>query len=99
MDLGPARVGDTICQRVTEHLKATDRLIDTTLAPAALLTDRFGVIGADEAAVELDRLLDYFYRLPRLPKVAEPDVLRRCLAQGVEDSLFGLASGAGMGCA
>ena len=94
VDLGPARVGDTICQRVAEHLKATDRLIDTTLAPAALLTDRFGVIGADESAVELDRLLDYFYRLPRLPKIANPNVLRRCLAQGAQDSLFGLASGA-----
>ncbi|WP_420620771.1 ATP-binding protein [Candidatus Poriferisocius sp.] len=94
VDLGPARVGDTICQRVVDHLKATDRLIDTTLAPAALLTDRFGVIGSDEPVVELDRLLDYFYRLPRLPKIASSDVLRRCLAQGVSASLFGLASGA-----
>ncbi len=94
VDLGPARVGDTICKRVVEHLKATDRLIDTALAPAALLTERFGVIGSGESAVELDRLLDYFYRLPRLPKIANPDVLRRCLAQGVGASLFGLASGA-----
>ena len=94
VDLGPARVTDTITERVIDHLTATDRLLRTSLAPAALLTDRFGVIGADNDAVELDKLLGYFYRLPRLPKLAGPDVLRNCLARGVADGIFGLASGA-----
>jgi len=94
VDLGPARVTDTITGRVIDHLTATDRLLSTSLAPAALLTDRFGVIGPDNDAVELDKLLGYFYRLPRLPKLAGPEVLRACLARGVADSIFGLASGA-----
>lgn len=94
VDLGPARVGETIPGRVIHHLKASDRLLDSTLAPAALLTDRFGVFGAGEDIVELESLLGFFYRLPRLPKLADPDVLRRCLAQGVASSILGLASGA-----
>lgn len=93
VDLGPARATATIPGRILEHLKSTDRLLDTTLAPAALLTDRFGVIGAADQAVELDRLLGYFFRLPRLPKLADSDVLRRCLIQGVANGTFGLASG------
>jgi len=94
VDLGPARVNETITGRVIDHLTATDRLLRTSLAPAALLTDRFGVIGPDNDAVELDKLLGYFYRLPRLPKLAGPEVLRDCLARGVADGIFGLASGA-----
>lgn len=93
IDLGPAKVNDTIPGRVLEHLRSTDRLLDTVLAPAALLTDRFGVLAADENAVEVERLLGFFYRLPRLPKLASPDVLRACLAQGVQSGTFGLASG------
>jgi hypothetical protein len=94
VDLGPARVTDTITGRVIDHLAATDRLLSTSLAPAALLTDRFGIMGPDNDAVELEKLLGYFYRLPRLPKLAGPDVLRACLARGVADGLFGLAAGA-----
>jgi hypothetical protein len=45
-------------------------------------------------AVELDGLFGYFYRLPRLPKIASPQVLRESLAEGVGKGLFGLASGA-----
>jgi hypothetical protein len=93
VDLGPARATDTIPGRVVEHLTSADRLLDTTLAPAALLTDRFGLIAADDQAVELDRLLAFFYRLPRLPKLADADVLRRCLVQGVANGTFGLSSG------
>ena len=94
VDLGPARGTDTITLRVIEHLAATDRLLRRTLAPAALLSTRFGVVGPDNEAVELDHLLGYFYRLPRLPKLANADVLRNCLARGVADGIFGLASGA-----
>jgi hypothetical protein len=43
--------------------------------------------------VEIDKLLSYFYRLPRLPRLASSDVLRRCLAAGVETRIFGLVSG------
>lgn len=94
VDLGPARVADTIPGRVGEYLRGSDRLLDTVLAPAALLTDRFGVLAADAEAIEIEKLLGYFYRLPRLPKLASPDVLRNCLVQGVESGTFGLASGA-----
>ena len=94
IDLGPARGTDTITERVVEHLAATDRLLRRTLAPAALLSSRFGVIGPDHEAVELDQLLGYFFRLPRLPKLASVEVLRTCLARGVADGIFGLASGA-----
>lgn len=93
VDLGPARVNDTVPGRVRDHLRSTDRLLETVLAPAALLTDRFGVLAPSDAAVELDRLLGFFYRLPRLPKLASADVLRSCLVQGVENGTFGLASG------
>jgi hypothetical protein len=94
VDLGPARVADTIPGRVSEYLRGSDRLLDTVLAPAALLTDRFGILAAEADAIEIDKLLGYFYRLPRLPKLAGPEVLRSCLVQGVESGTFGLSSGA-----
>lgn len=94
VDLGPAKVNDTVPGRVGDHLRSTDRLLEAVLAPAALLTERFGVIAAGDDAVELDRLLAFFYRLPRLPKLASANVLRSCLIQGVENGTFGLASGA-----
>lgn len=94
VDLGPARVADTIPGRVGEYLRGSDRLLDSVLAPAALLTERFGVLAVDAEAIEIDKLLGYFYRLPRLPKLAGPDVLRNCLVQGVESGTFGLSSGA-----
>jgi hypothetical protein len=94
VDLGPARVHDTIPTRVADYLRTSDRLLDSTLAPAALLSTRFGVIPSESEAIEVDRLLSYFYRLPRLPKLATADVLRNCLAQGVESGTFGLSSGA-----
>lgn len=94
VDLGPAKVNDTAPGRVLDHLRSTDRLLDTVLAPAALLTGRFGVLTSSDEAVELDRLLAFFYRLPRLAKLASADVLRSSLVQGVENGTFGLASGA-----
>ncbi|HEV2376364.1 MAG TPA: DUF499 domain-containing protein [Streptosporangiaceae bacterium] len=93
IDLGPARADATISGRVLEYLRTTDRLIDTTLAPAALLAARFGLLPEGTDAVELDTLLSYFYRLPRLPKLANPQVLRHSLTEGVHQGLFGLASG------
>ncbi len=72
---------------------STDRLLDATLAPAALLSARFGVVPDGEEAVELDRLLSYFFRFPRLPKLTTPDVLRACLVEGVLKRIFGLSSG------
>ena len=94
VDLGPARGSDTITARVIEHLTTGQQLALTKLAPPALLSQRYGLIGPDNEAVELHMLLSYFYRLPRLPKLASPDVLRDCLARGVANGIFGLASGA-----
>ena len=94
VDLGPARGSDTITVRVIEHLTTGQQLALTKLAPPALLSERYGLIGPDNEAVELHKLLGYFYRLPRLPKLASPDVLRDCLARGVANGIFGLASGA-----
>jgi hypothetical protein len=93
IDLGPARVDATIGGRVLEYLRSADRLVETTLAPAALLAARFGLLPEGSDAVEIDTLLDYFYRLPRLPKLASAQVLRQALAEGVRQGLFGLASG------
>jgi hypothetical protein len=87
-------VSDTIPGRVADYLKANDRLLDGTLAPAALLSPRFNVLRDDDSAVEIDKLCALFYRLPRLPRLASSDVLRQCLAAGVEGGVFGLASGA-----
>jgi uncharacterized protein len=92
IDLGPAKVNDTITSRVTAHLKATDRLLDA-LAPAALLSDRFALLPDDGDAVEIEQLLAAFHRYPRLPKLASPDVLRACLLNGVQQKVFALASG------
>lgn len=93
IDLGPAGANTTITDRVLEYLTGADRLVDTTLAPAALLAARFGLLPEGTDTVELDALLGFFYRLPRLPKLASPDVLRRALAEGVSKGLFGLSSG------
>ena len=93
VDLGPARVDSQIGERVLDYLRKADRLVETSLAPAALLAERFGLLPAGIDAVELDVLLGYFYRLPNLPKLAGPDVLRQALDEGVQKGLFGLASG------
>ena len=93
IDLGPARASATITGRVLEYLRSADRIIETTLAPAALLAARFGLLPEGTNAAELEALLGFFYRLPRLPKLANADVLRRALAEGVEKGLFGLVSG------
>jgi hypothetical protein len=94
IDLGPARADATISGRVLDYLRSTDRLVETTLAPAALLAARFSLLPEGTDAVELDMLLGFFYQLPRLPKLASPNVLRQALADGVKQGLFGLASGA-----
>lgn len=92
IDLGPAKVNDTITSRVTEYLKNTDRLLEA-LAPAALLSNRFALLAADQDAVEIDQILAAFHRYPRLPKLASADVLRTCLTNGVQQKVFALASG------
>lgn len=94
VDLGPAGATGTVTGRVLDYLRGADRLLETTLAPAALLAARFGLLPEGVDAVELDALLGYFYRLPRLPKLASTDILRHALAEGVAKGLFGLASGA-----
>lgn len=83
IDLGPARADATISGRVLEYLRTADRLVETTLAPAALLAARFGLLPEGTDGVELDKLLGLFYQLPRLPKLASPQVLRQSLAEGV----------------
>jgi hypothetical protein len=93
IDLGPAKPSSTIPGRVLDYLRETDRIIETTLAPAALLSARFGLLPEGTNVAELEALLGFFYRLPRLPKLANSGVLRRALAEGVEKGLFGLASG------
>lgn len=93
VDFGPARATATITGRVLGYLRSADRIIETTLAPAALLAQRFGLLPEGTDAAELDALLGYFYQLPRLPKLADPAVLRQSLAEGVQRGLFGLASG------
>ena len=93
IDLGPARADATISGRVLEYLRTADRLVETTLASAALLAARFGLLPEGTDAVELDKLLGLFYKLPHLPKLASPQVLRQSLAEGVRQGLFGLASG------
>lgn len=93
IDLGPAGANTTITDRVLDYLRGADRLVETTLAPAALLASRFGLLPEGTDAIELDSLLGFFYRLPRLPKLASADVLRRALAEGVTKGLFGLSSG------
>jgi hypothetical protein len=94
IDLGPARVDAKLGERVLDYLRGADRLVETSLAPAALLAERFGLLPEGTDTVELDTLLGYFYRLPRLPKLVGPQVLRESLADGVAKGLFGLASGA-----
>jgi hypothetical protein len=93
VDLGPAAANALITGRVLDYLRNADRLVDQTLAPAALLAARFSVLPEGTDAIELDTLLGYFARFPRLPKLASPEVLRGSLADGVSKGLFGLSSG------
>ena len=46
IDLGPARAGATVSERVLEYLRGADRLVDK-LAPAALLSGRFNLVPED----------------------------------------------------
>jgi len=78
---------------VLDHLRAADRLVDTKLAPAALLADRFHPFRGEDPAIELDELAAAFARYPRLPKLASIDVLRDALVSGAQQGLFGLVSG------
>nr|WP_166682464.1 DUF499 domain-containing protein [Streptomyces sp. 846.5] len=91
-DLGPARASETVTDRVTEHLRASDALLDK-LAPAALLSERFKLLPAEAEAIEIEALLHAFQRYPRLPKLASAEVLRDCLRAGVQRSVFALVSG------
>ncbi|MGH9114160.1 MAG: hypothetical protein ACRDZN_17940 [Acidimicrobiales bacterium] len=93
IDLGPARVDAKVGERVLDYLRSADRLVETTLAPTAFLAARFGLLPEGTDVVELDALLGYFYRLPRLPKLAGASVLRESLVDGVAKGIFGLASG------
>jgi hypothetical protein len=91
-DLGPARVGANLVDRTLEYLRSADRLVEK-LAPAALISSRFGLLPEGTDAIELDMLLGWFAQLTRLPKLATPQVLRACLVDGVRTSVFGLISG------
>jgi uncharacterized protein len=93
VDLGPAKADARIGDRVLDHLRAADRLVDTTLAPAALLADRFHLFRDGDPAIELDELAAAFARYPRLPKLTTLDVLRDALISGTQQGLFGLVSG------
>jgi uncharacterized protein DUF499 len=93
VDLGPAKADARIGERVLDHLRAVDRLVDTKLAPAALLADRFHLFRGEDPAIELDELAAAFARYPRLPKLASIDVLRDALVSGAQQGLFGLVSG------
>lgn len=92
VDLGPARAGATISDRVVQYLTDADRLIDR-LAPAALLSARFNLLAEDVEAVDLESLARQFARLTRLPKLTNPNALRWSLVDGVRQRVFGLASG------
>jgi hypothetical protein len=93
VDLGPAKADARIGDRILDHLRAADRLVDTTLAPAALLADRFHLFRAEHPAIELDELAAAFARYPRLPKLTTLHVLRDALVSGTQQGLFGLVSG------
>jgi hypothetical protein len=93
-DLGPAAADTRLDERVASHLLEADRLITGTLAPAALLTDRFGVFAADKDEVALEDLRAYFARHPQLPKLGSTLVLQNCVSRGVRDGVFGIALGA-----
>jgi hypothetical protein len=93
IDLGPAKADARIGDRVLDHLRAADRLVDKTLAPAALLADRFRLFRDEDPAIELDALAAAFSRYPRLPKLTSTDILRGALVSGTEQGLFGLVSG------
>jgi hypothetical protein len=94
IDLGPASVNKRIDERVVSHLTEADRLLVGSLAPAALLTDRFGVFPADADAVGLEDLRAYFARHPHLPKLGSTFVLQNCVVRGVREGVFGIAFGA-----
>lgn len=93
VDLGPAKPGARIANRVLGYLRSSDRIAEGRLAPAALLSARFGLLPEGSDAIELDTLLARFWQLPRLPKLGSRDVLRDALVEGVRAGLFGLASG------
>jgi hypothetical protein len=93
-DLGPAAADTRLDERVVAHLIEADRLITGTLAPAALLTERFGVFAADAEALPLEDLRGYFARHPQLPKLGSSQVLQNCVSRGVRDGVFAIAFGA-----
>ena len=57
------------------------------------LIEKVSVLRTGQRSTQaLHKLLSYFYRLLRLPKLASTDVLRERLARGATKGIFGLAS-------
>jgi uncharacterized protein len=93
IDLGPAAASATITAQVANYLGNADRLIEN-LAPATLLSARFGLLPEGHDVVDIETLAGWFTQLVRLPKLASRDVLRRSLAAGAAQRVFALISGA-----
>jgi len=89
----PARITDTAPSRVRDYLVSNDRMLDDALSPAALLSSRFHIMSEDAQAVEIDKLLSYFYRLPRLPRLRAPTCSDAVWPLASRLEFFGLASG------
>ncbi len=92
IDMGIAVGKAALSQRVLEKLKDEQKVLDK-LDPAILIGERFGLWPADQEAVNVRTLADYFTQLTHLPMLLGGSVLPECLAKGVQRGLFAYALG------
>ena len=90
----PARGSDTITVRVIEHLTTGQQLALTKLAPPALLSERYGLIGADNGSRRAAQTAQLLLPPAPPPQTRQPRRAQRLPRPRCRQRHFGLASGA-----
>ena len=95
-DMGIATLGadELLSNKVIGTLRDNDQLL-SKLDPSLLIGSRWKLWPEEQDVVSLRTLSGYFTTLTHLPALMSLDVLKECVASGVERGLFGYALGDG----
>lgn len=84
-----AKTKATLESAVTDVLRQEDLLI-SAIDPALLLQGPWKLWPADEPYLELNKLREYFTRLPHLPFVESESAIKSAIVRGLQQGLFEL---------